>query len=210
MAKSFACRKTPTAMAVLADVIDDVRQELCFSERQHGQASMKAEVLRLILACMYYVSKDYEKAESLLVEHNATVKEKPVSNAALIFWGLSKGIDLYPYEPLIESLLQRAAAYRNEDNPLSHQWGFVMALIALSCCITTGSYRTIFGAQVLTRLRFFFRPYRVGKDEWEWIVKHAHLSRNDFVDLLSAFLSHFECVQVQSGTGREPRKSRRL
>jgi hypothetical protein len=221
-------------MAALADVIDDVRQDFYFSEEQHGQAAMEKFWFMLILASMYYVSEDYEKAEPLLVRYVATAKESPVSNPAEVFCGLSllvetymnlnriseaialikegkslcKGIEFFANDPLIEALLQRAAAYKSEGNPQSRQWGFVVGLTALSYCMSTGSYRTSAGAQVLDRLRFFFRSYGIDTQEWEWIVKHAHLSRHDFVGLLSSLFSQFACGQAHCGTGREQRKGK--
>ncbi len=236
MGKSFVRSKAPTGMTALADVIDDVRQDFYFSEERHGQAAMETSGLIPVLAAMYYVSEDYKKAEPLLVRFVAEAKQNPVSNAAEVFSGLSllvetymnlsriseaialikegnslcKTIELSANDPLIEALLQRATAYKSEGNPQSRQWGFVVGLAALSYCISTGSYMMSSGAQVLDRLRFFFRSYGIDTQEWEWIVKHAHMSRHVFFGLLSPLFSQYACGKAHWGMRRKRRKSKRL
>ncbi len=236
MGKSVVRRETPTGITALADVIDDVRQDLYFSEEQHGQAAMDTSELILILSSMYYISEDYEKAEPLLVRYVAAAKENPVSNAAEVFCGVSllfetyrnlnrisealarikerkslcKTTGLSANDPLIESLLQRAATYKSERSPRSRQLAFVVGVTALSYSISTESHRTPSSVQVLDRLRFFFRSYGIDTQEWGAIVKHAHLSRHDFVGLLSALFSKFACGKAQCGIGREQPKCKRL
>ena len=42
----------------------------------------------------------------------------------------------------------------------------------------------------MDRLRLFLKSCGIGGDEWDWTVKHAHLTRYDFVGLLSILLHH--------------------
>lgn len=177
-------------MALMADVTDDVQQDLCLSEKQHGIGAMQNLVLRWILASLCYVSHKNDKAEFLWAPYNFIIGGKPISKAALVFWGLSKGVDISVYEQLIEALLQRAKAYSRQDSPAGAQFAFVTALLALSCCVTTGFNRTTSGTEILTRIRSFLKTYWATKAEWDWIIKHAQVTRHDFVGLLSVLLTH--------------------
>jgi hypothetical protein len=198
--------KSPAGRALMAEVTDNVHQDLCSSEKQHGIDAIQNMVLRWILACLYYVSHKNDKAQAVWARYNFIIGGKPVSKAALVFWGLSKGVDLSVYEQLIEAILQRAQAYSRQDSPASVQFAFVMALLALSCCVTTGLNRAPSGTEILTRIRFFLKPYWATKIEWDWIVKHAHVTRHDFVDTLSVLLTHARFAPRRKITAVMPRR----
>lgn len=178
--------------ALMSKIITMIHQDLRSTEKQQRVDAMQKLVLRWIVACIYYVSRKHDQAESLWVGHSCLIIAggKPVSKTALVFWGLSKGVDLSVYEPFIEALLQRAKAYSRQDGPDGIQFGFVMALVALSCCVTTGLHRTPSGSKILARIRIFLKPCWATKIDWNWIIGHAHVTRHDFVGVVSTLLTH--------------------
>ena len=103
---------------------------------------------------------------------------------------ISKKIDACACDPIVEALFRRAVAYKVKTDRSSRQRGFVAALMALSLCITRGWHRGSRGAQILDDLRVIFTSYGIGKEDWEWVVKHAHLTKYDFIGLLSILLHH--------------------
>lgn len=198
--------RSAAGRALMADITNDIRQDLYLSEKQYGIDAIKNLPLRWILACLYYASHENKKAEYLWARYNFIIGGKPVSKAALVFWGLSKGVDASVYEQLTEAIFQHAKAHRKKDTSVDLQFAFVMALVALSCCTTTGLHRTPPGAEILTRLRFFLKPYLAPKIEWQWIVDHSDLCRNDFVGLLSVLLTQSRLVPRRKITTLMPRQ----
>lgn len=98
-------------------------------------------------------------------------------------------------------LLELALSLETEGDTAGVQQGFVAALMALCSCMTSGFHRTSSGAQLLERLPSFFKSYGIGGEEWEWTLKHSHLTKYDFVGLLSILLHH-------TGLVYPPRRSR--
>lgn len=220
MAKSFLCRRTAAGKAVMTRVMDQALNDLHLVEKQHGRKSLEASEQLLILASMHYVVEDYEKAEPLLLRYVSTVKEKLGTNSRESFYGLWLLADAYMYlnrypearrvseegkaisrtincpasDSLIDALMGQVEGYRGKSDLHSRRRGLVMALIALSWCMTSGFHRSSGGVQALEALRSSFEPYGIGKEEWEWIVKHAHMTRYDFLGLLSLILTHTHLV----------------
>ncbi|MGB6066337.1 MAG: tetratricopeptide repeat protein [Desulfomonilaceae bacterium] len=214
MAKSFLSKRSPAGMAVMTDAIDHLSQDWHLTEEQCGQESLEAADPLLILAVAYYIIEDYEKAEGMFIRHIEIVKAKLGPNTLEAFHSLgtlaeiyfflnrfpeanglineaksiSKKIDPCAYDPMLEALLRRAGAYKEKTDLRSRQRGFVAALVALSWCITRGWHRGSGGAQILDDLRVIFTSYGMEKEDWEWVVKHAHLTKYDFIGLLSILL----------------------
>jgi hypothetical protein len=216
MAKSFLCRRSPAGIAVPTDAIDHFSQDVNQAEKQYGRKSLEVADPLLILSSTYYVMGDYEKAAPPLVRYVTIVKEKLGPSARETFYGLwllsdsytgfnrfadayrigqeaksmSRSIDFSASDSLIEALMRRAGAHKGKSDLPSRQRGLVTALIALSWCMTSGFYRSPTGPHVMEGLRIFFETYGISKEEWGWIVKHAHVRRYDFVGLLSILLHH--------------------
>ena len=216
MAKSFLSKRSAAGMAATADVIDHLSQDLHLAEKQYGRESLEAAEPLLILGVAHYIIEDYEKAEPTFVRYIEIVKAKLGPNTLEAFHSLgtlaeiyfflnrfpeafglinesksiSKKIDPCAYDPMLEALFRRAEAYKGKTDLSSRQRGFVVALMALSWCITRGWHRGSGGAQILDGLRVIFTSYGMGKEDWEWVVKHAHLTKYDFVGLLSILLHH--------------------
>ena len=223
MAKSFLSKRSPAGMAVMTDAIDHLSQDWHLTEEQCGQESLEAADPLLILAVAYYIIEDYEKAEGMFIRHIEIVKAKLGPNTLEAFHSLgtlaeiyfflnrfpeanglineakaiSKKIDPCAYDPMLEALLRRAGAYKEKTDLRSRKRGFVAALVALSWCITRGWHTGSGGAQILDDLRVIFTSYGIDKEDWEWVVKHAHLTKYDFVGLLSILLH-------QTGLAPEP------
>ena len=216
MAKSFLSKRSAAGMAVMTDAIDHLSQELHLTQEQCGRESLEAADPLLILAVACYIIDDYEKAESLFIRHIEIVKAKVGPNTLEAFHSLgilaeiyfflnrfpeaiglnneaksiSKKIDPCAYDPMIEALLRRAGAYKGKTDLSNRQRGFVVALMALSLCITRGWHRGSRGAQMLGGLSVIFTSYGIAKEDWEWAAKHAHLSKYDFIGLLSILLHY--------------------
>jgi hypothetical protein len=216
MAKSFLRRRSPAGMTVMPDTIDHLSQDLHLTEEQYGRESLEAAEPLLILAVAHYIIDDYEKAEGMFIRYIEIVKAKLGPNTLETFHSLgtlaemyfflnrfpeaiglnneaksiSKKIDPCAYDPMLEALFRRAGAYKEKTDLSSRQRRFVLALMALSWCITRGWHRGSEGAQILDGLRVIFTSYGIDKEDWEWVVKHAHLTRYDFIGLLSILLHH--------------------
>jgi hypothetical protein len=216
MAKSFVCRRSSAGMAVRTDAISGIYQDLRQAEKQYGRASLETAEPLLILGSAHYILEDYGPAEGMFVRYIEIVKAKLGSNTLEAFHGLgtlaeiyfflnrfpeasclnneaksiSKKIDPCAYDPMVEALFRRAEAHKGKTDLESRQRGFLVALMALSLCITRGWHRGSGGAQILDGLRAILTSYGIDEEEWEWVVKHAHLTKYDFVGLLSILLHH--------------------
>jgi len=233
MSKSFMCKRTPQGTAVVADSLRQVRQRINRAEKHHGPNS--SEVLRtcLILAAMYCGIEDYEKAEPLLKRCLEAAKQKPALNQREMLWAasllgeayfklgripeallvtaeakpFSRGIDLSANDPLLEAFLELAQSIGADGDFEGRLHGFSAALMTLCWCVTHGLHRSRIDAPLVERLRVLFESYGIGDEQWEWMVKHAHLTRYDFVGLVSILLHHTGLVpaQLASGIPRKPR-----
>ena len=198
------------------DVIDDIRQDLHQAEKQYGRESLEAAEPLLSLGGAHYILEDYEKAEGKFVRYIQIVKAKLGPDTLEALHGLGTLAEIYSYlnrfpeafglnneaksiskkidplacDPMLEALFRRATAYKGKTDLRSRQVGFVVALMALSWCITSGWHGGSRAAQILDGLRVIFASYGMGKEDWEWVVKHAHLTKYDFVGLLSILLHH--------------------
>jgi len=216
MSKSFLCRRSAEGSAAMKNAIEQIRRELHQAEKNYGPKSREAAELLLILGALNYVAEDYARAEALVVRYVAIATEKTATNPADTFWGLTLLSDIYgdlnrfadclrvsalserilgqpdlsAVDTLTEVLLTRAFASRDKNTMEGHRQGFIFALVALSWCLSHGLHRCTSGATVLNRLCSFFESYGIGNEHWEWVVKHAHLRKYDFVGLLSTLLHY--------------------
>jgi hypothetical protein len=188
----------------------------------------------LILGATYCAVEDYEKAEPLLTRCVGEARSQRAPNVADMRWAVSllaeayfnlgripEGIrvtsegksfsgkiDSSAKDPLLEGFFQLALSLETNGDSSRVQQGFAAALMALCWCMTYGFQRISSGAQLLERLRSFFRSYGIGDEEWEGVVKHAHLTKYDFVGLLSMLLHHTGLAQshlMESLARRKPR-----
>lgn len=216
MAKTFLSKRTSAALAVMTDTIDHVRHDVRQAKnRNHRKSSMSLEC-QLIFGSLYYVVEDYKEAEPVLVTYVSAAKKEFGTNSIETFRGLwllsevwtgldriveamtagaeaksiSMKINFSTNDPVAEALFRRAVAEKETKGLQGRQRAFVMALTALSLCVTGGLHRSSWGAEMLERLRLFFKSYGIDDTEWEWTVKHTHLTRYDFVGLLSILLHH--------------------
>ncbi|MBI5249609.1 MAG: hypothetical protein HY912_08950 [Desulfomonile tiedjei] len=233
MTKTFLSKRSSAGVALMTDAIDHARKGLKHAEKQHGQAPKEVAEPVLILGFLYYLIGDYGKAEPLLLRYVAMAKEHfgqntretleglgllfqiyvdlnrmadivPVANEAN---AVSKALHSWPHPPLVEALLFRAEAVQNDNKAGSAQRPFAFAFMSL-CWSIFGSFdRNPDSAPVLDHLRRFLKSYGIGEEEWEWIVRHARLNRNDFVGLLSILLHHtgLAPVRLEPVLRRNPR-----
>jgi hypothetical protein len=216
MAKSFACRKTPEGVAVMEDTTEHLRQGFNRVEEQYGRHNPETWEARLILAVMHSAAEDYEKVESLLAGYWIAAKGKQGANPRELSWAhallfetyfklnripeamrisnearsLPKEIDPSASDPLLEAFLRRTMVLEAMGDLKSRQRRFVAALMTLCWYVSHGFHRSTADSHVRDQLQVLFKSYGVGDEEWEWTVKHAHLTRYDFVGLLSILLHH--------------------
>jgi hypothetical protein len=185
------------------------------------------------LAALRSVAEHHENVESLLAGNVAALKDNQEANPMWMFWALSllmeayanlnripeamliskegraiaKKTDASKKDAFLEVLVQQAIALENEGEPKIRQRGFVVALLTLSWYVSHGFQRSSADAPVQDRLRLLFESYGIRGEEWEWTVKHAHLTRYDFVGLLSILLHHtgLAPVPLKPATRRRPR-----
>jgi hypothetical protein len=214
MAKSFVCRRTFEGLTVKDHTVDYFHERARQAEKQYGRYSPEAWEARVIPAAIHCAVEEYEKVEPLLTGYVAAEQGKEGPNPMWMFWArdllveacfnlnriaeamqisnqgksMARQMDPSAADPLLEAFLQQATVLEAEGDLKSRQRGFVAALMALCWCISHGFQRTPAGLIVLERLRLFFDSYGIRGDEWEWTVKHAHLTRYDFMGLLSILL----------------------
>jgi len=193
MAKSFFSRRSPAGMAAMADAVDHLRQDVHRAGNQYSQVTREAGEALLILALALYIVENYEEAEPTFVRYIEVGKEKLGPNTLEVFHSLgilaevyfclnrlpegiglvneaksiSKKIDPCAYDPMVETLFRRAAAYNGTTDLTSRQREFVVALMALSLCITRGLHRSSVGARIPDGLRGIFTSYGMDHEYWE-------------------------------------------
>lgn len=220
-------------MAVKKDAIEHVCQSLKSAEKNCGQNGRETLGVFLALGAMYCVTDDYEEAEPLLKRYIATAKRYVPQNANGLFWAsvllaeayfsmsrieeamivssqakpLSKAVDPSAPDPVFESLWHLALSFEPERKPESRQQELVVALMALCWFVTRGLARSRAGAHAQEDLRLHFSSYGIVLDEWNWLVKHAHLTKYDFVGLLSIVLQNADISPMSAGSwmDRKPR-----
>jgi hypothetical protein len=233
MSKSFVSKRTYVGIAVMTDAINHVRPDVNRAAKQYGRESLESGERLLVPGSLYYVTEDYENAEPLLVRYVAIAKNKFGTDSMETFRGLwllsdiyaslnriievmevgaeakaiSTKIDPSADDPVSEALFRRAVAEKDTNDLQGRQRALVMALTALSLSVTGGLHRSPWGQKMLERLGVFFKSYGIGDEEWEWVVKHAHLTRYDFVGLLSILLHHtgFAPARLEPVLRRRPR-----
>jgi tetratricopeptide (TPR) repeat protein len=203
------------------------------TEKQHGQLSRNTLKASLMLAAMYCVAEDYEKAEPLLKRCIATAKNNLLQHANALFWAsallaesyfamnriaeamtvcsqakpLSRAVDSSAPDPVFEALWHLALSFEAGRKSESREQGLVVALMALCWFVTRGLNGSRADAHAQEDLRLHFSSYGIVLDEWNWLVKHAHLAKCDFVGLLSIVLQNADLSPVSAGSwmDRKPR-----
>ncbi len=214
MSKSFVCRRRPEATAVMMEVIDHCRGSVTRTEKKHGRDGLKTLQALLILAAMYHVLENYEKAEPLLKGHLSAAKRKSVPDSRETVWAstmlaeayfktnrigdamlitkearaLCGSVDPNRKDPLLSALLQLALSLGAGQDSESRMRGLAAALVALCWCVSHGIHRAPADAQSLESLRHIFGSYGIEHETWEWALKHANLTKYDFLGLLSVLL----------------------
>lgn len=126
---------------------------------------------------------------------------------------IAKKTDASAKDPFLEALVQQAIALEADRETESRECGFVVALLTLCWYVSHGFEGLHANAYVKDQLRSLFEAYRIRGDEWEWTVKHAHLTRYDFVGLLSILLPHTGLepepltAVAKRGSARAPRRA---
>jgi hypothetical protein len=216
MKKSFVSKRTSEGVAVKEDTIEYLRQCSVQAEELHGRYSTESRMARLILAAMHCATEDYESVERLLTGHVAAQKGRDGANPMWMFWALAllfeayanlnripeamqiskegrsiaKQTDASAKDPFLEALVHQAIALEAEADSKSRQHGFAVALLTLSWYVSHGFERSRGNAHVPGQLQALFKSYGLGDEDWKWAVKHAHLTKYDFVGLLSILLHH--------------------
>ena len=233
MAKSFTSKRTPNGEAAISDTAEHFHQRLYSLEKHYGRHSPESRDSRLILATIHTVAENYGKVESLLAGHLAVFKENPEANPMRMFWALSllfeayanlnripeamriseegksiaKKTDASVKDPFLEALVQQAIALEAEGDFVNRRRGFVVALLTLSWYVSHGFDRSHADDHVRDQLQLLFTSYGLDDEQWEWTVKHAHLTKYDFVGLLSILLNQtgLPPTPLEPMMEREPR-----
>ena len=214
MSKSFVCRRHPAATAVMMEVIDHCRRSVTKADKKHGRQGVRTLQASLTLAAMYYVAGEHEKAEPLLKGYLSAAKRKPALDPRETAWAISILAEVYfrmdrpldamlitneakpmcgsmnlsRNDPLLNALLDLTFSLGAGKDPESRLRGFAAALVTPCWCVSYGLHRTSADAQSMSKLHSFFASYGIDDEMWEWAVKHANLTRYDFLGLLSVLL----------------------
>ena len=187
MAKTFFAKRNSEGTEVTARTLARVGQLSKKTEKRHGQLSRKTLEASLLLAAMYSVVDDYEKAEPLLKRCIATAKKKLPQNSNALFWAnsllgeaygamnripeaflimneaksISSTLDHSAPDMVFEALWQLALSFEAKRDAESRQQGLAVALMALCWFVTRGLYRSRADAHREEDLRLHFSTYGI-------------------------------------------------
>jgi hypothetical protein len=233
MAKSFLCRRTDEGAAVMEDAIEYLRQCLDNNEKRFGRLSLETWKALLTLAVAYSAAEDFKKVKQLLAPSVSASKGERETDPKLMLWAytllvdaylrlglipegmelslegraIAKGIGCSAPDQLLESLVQKSKELQAEGSVKRHQRGFTVSLLTLCFFVSHGFEKSGTEAHLKTELQILFQSYGVCDKDWEWALKHAHLTKYDFVGLLSVLLHHSGLVPAKLETilRRKPR-----
>lgn len=215
MTRLFATRITNAGREPIQDLIDQVAQDLNQTIKTHGEDSLEAARQRMILASMHYTMEEYEDALPLLRSYLTICRARLEPTSDEVFHGLSllsntlmgagrpeeafsiieeiaDTVKQFGYQqsrdPLLDGLKELAEKYQSGDDPTSVQRTFVLALMILSWCVTVYGGRSPVYGEYLPMMRSVFENFGFDEHLWEWLVKRAHQTDNDFVGLVSVLI----------------------
>jgi len=215
MTRLWANRITEAGRTAIEDLIDQVAQDLNQTIETHGEDSIEAAPQRLILASMYYVMEEYGKALPLIQSYLTVCKANlgPTSDEVMCGLGLLSNTLMGADRPeeafsvieeiavavkqvghpqvrdtLLDGLKILAEKYQRGDDPKSLQRAFVLALMTLSWCVTVYGKGNPIYDEHFPHMRTVFEDFRFRGHIWEWLVRRAHQTDNDFVGLISVLM----------------------
>ena len=212
MSRLFEDRITPAGREAIQDLIDQVSQELNRVQQSHGKGSMEAAQQGLLLASMYHLMGDYDKAYPLIRSYVTASKEKYGSYSDEVMCGLillsNNCIEVGPQEdslpvleelklvgqrclelraPLLDGLYDLALKYPREAGPVSGLRRFIVLVVALSWWVRHPSNSHIY-MDFAPRLKAVFEPYGFVGELWEWLVKRCNPNLHHLMGLIGILL----------------------
>ena len=172
MFRLFEDRVTPAGKALIGEVANQVAQDLEAAKQSHGEDSVEALQKCLVLASMYYLMQEYEKADPLIRSYVSASEERhgEYSNQVrcglillsnnCIGWGrledsrsvlehvkfVSQRCPSFADDPVLEGLYDLAVRYQSANDPTNEQRRFILCLMALSWCVRYQSDTRVYAA----------------------------------------------------------------
>jgi hypothetical protein len=214
MTRLFANRVTKAGREAIHDLIDQVAQGLNQTAKTHGEDSLEAAQQRLILASVHFLMEQYGEALPLVQSYVTTYKTNLGPTAEELICGLGllsntlmvldrpeealstvgevgalvSRVGRSGRDPLLSGLRKLAEKYQSAADPASLQRAFILALMALSWCVTVSERGNPVYEGYLPHIRALFDDFRFRVDTWEWLLRRAELTHNDFVGLVSVLI----------------------
>src|SRR5271157_540226 len=213
MLRIFENRVTPAGKALIDDLVIQVTQDLEAGKQSHGEDSVEVAQQGLLLAYMYYLMREYEKADRLIRSYVSANEERhgEYSNKVrcglillsnnCIGWGrledarsvlerlkiVSRRCPSFADDPVLEGLYDLAVRCQKADDPKNDQRRFILCLMALSWCVRYQSDTRVY-AKFAPLLKAVFEPYGFVEDHWEWLFKSCKHNLHNLVGLISILL----------------------
>src|SRR5208283_5248188 len=210
MFRLFEDRITPAGRSATKDLIDYVAQTHSQIIETHCATSIEAAQQGLILAYMYYLMQEYEKADPLIRSYVSANEEQhgEYSNKVrcglillsnnCIGWGrledsrsvlervksVSERCPSFADDPVLEGLYDLAVGHQSANDPTNEQRGFILSLMALSWCVRYQSDTRVY-AEFAPLLKAVFEPYGFVEDHWEWLIQSCKHNLHNLVGLIS-------------------------
>lgn len=216
MKRLFEDRITEAGSDAIRDLIDHVAQAVTKIIKNHGENIHEAAQLRLILASMYFLMEEYERALPFAqgFVNACKTKLRPPDSELRCGFGLLANIFMaleQPEEaqsarkevvrvqkrqggasrlkdPLFDGLIQLGETYQQSDDPSHVQRAFLFHLMALSWCATVSERDSPIFNKYVSRLRSVFRNLGFNERLWPWLVRRSDNDHNHFVGLVSLLI----------------------
>jgi len=212
MAKLFKRRITDVGKEALSEALEVVTELMQRTEATYGADSIETGNCVLMMGFIHYLDEAFEQAEPLFQRHVETIARQLGTESVEYYSGLHHLMSTYisttnfpkiesfskqwlgkhetplpqgPTDPLIEILYDLAVTHNTQGDAFGRRVGFVLAVIALSHCVTRYHLGGAPRKAAMQRLRTLIMSFGIDKYDYAWLVRRSDHDENNFVGLLS-------------------------
>jgi hypothetical protein len=211
MPRLFEDQITQEGRSAVANLIDHIAQPL--NQTVGDAAKIWAALQGLLLAYMYYLIREYEKANLIIRSYISDSEEWHGEYSSRVLCGLillsnnyigwgkleesrsvlehvkfvSERCPSFDDDPLLEGLYGLAVKCQKADDATNEQRAIILSLMALSWCVRYQSDDDVY-TQYAPRLKSVFESCGFVEDHWEWLIQSCKHNLHNLVGLISILL----------------------